>query len=196
MKEKSEKPEPQIIAFVDADEFHDWLEEHYALTEGIWLQMFKKASGIASVFYPEALDVALCFGWIDGQIKRLDEQSYIQKFTPRRKRSNWSKRNIDNIQRLTQEGRMRAPGLKEVEAAKADGRWERAYDSPSQMTVPDDFQALLSQDQEAAAFFEGLNKVNKYSIGYRLQTAKSIEKRMAVMEEIFLMMKNGRKFHE
>jgi uncharacterized protein YdeI (YjbR/CyaY-like superfamily) len=195
-KETKKKIEPEILAFLSANEWRNWLETNYSREEGIWLKMYKKASGIPTVFYPEALDTALCFGWIDGQVKSFDSESYIQKFTPRRKRSNWSKRNIDHVQRLTSGGLMRPPGLKEVEAAKADGRWEMAYDSPSQMTVPDEFLAMLTADDGAQAFFEGLNKVNKYSIGFRIQTAKTDEKRGKVMEEIFLMMKNGRKFHE
>lgn len=179
----SNKTEP-VIAFRTAQEWHDWLEHNYGTSSGIWLRIFKKASGFASVTYAEALDEALCFGWIDGQKDRYDETSFLQKFTPRRPKSIWSKRNREHIARLIKEKRMKPAGLKEVEAAKTDGRWESAYDSPSNMKVPDDFLKQLQKDEKAYAFFLTLNKANTYAIAWRLQTAKKPETRERRMKAI------------
>jgi uncharacterized protein YdeI (YjbR/CyaY-like superfamily) len=161
----------------------------------IWLRIFKKDSGVASVNYALALDEALCYGWIDGQVKSIDEKSYMQKFTPRRTRSMWSKRNIENVKRLKKEGRMRPSGIKEVEKAKADGRWDNSYDSPSNMTVPEDFLIELSKDKKAAEFFNTLSKINKYSIAWRLQTARKPETRANRMKIILEMLSKGKSFH-
>ena len=124
------KTESPILSFSSQEEWEHWLELNYTLLSGIWLQFYKKGSGVPTVVYSEALDTALCYGWIDGQLKRCDENSYLQKFTPRRARSTWSKRNIDHVTRLGEEGKMKPPGWKAVEAAKADGRWDSSYDSP------------------------------------------------------------------
>lgn len=192
---KSEKADLQIIPFLSPTEFEQWLELNNDNTKGIWVRFYKKDSGMPTIIYSEALDVALCYGWIDGQVKKYDEKSYIQKFTPRRLKSMWSKRNIDHIARLQKEGRMKPSGIKEVEKAKNDGRWERAYDSPGSMVVPEDFINELSKNLKALEFFESLNKVNKYSIGWRLQTAKNAETRDKKIKEILLMMEKGEKFH-
>lgn len=148
-----------------------------------------------TIVYNEALDVALCYGWIDGQVKRYDENSYIQKFTPRRPKSIWSKRNIDHVARLLEEGRMKPSGIKEAEKAKNDGRWEKAYDSPGNMVVPEDFIQELTKNEKALEFFGSLNRVNKYSIAWRLQTAKNPETRDKRIKEILIMLEKGEKFH-
>lgn len=184
-----------IISFKTPKAFEKWLEKNHNKIDGIWLRFFKKDSGEKSIVYKEALDEALCYGWIDGQTKKYDEQSYLQKFTPRRPRSIWSKKNTDHIERLTALGKMKQPGLAEVEKAKADGRWAKAYDSPSQMQVPDDFIKLLSKNKKAKTFFDSLNKTNKYAIGWRLQTAKKPETREKWMNRILEMLLNEEKFH-
>jgi uncharacterized protein YdeI (YjbR/CyaY-like superfamily) len=192
---ESEKKDLQIISFALKNEFDSWLEQNQINTKGIWIRFFKKESGITALNYNEALDVSLCYGWIDGQVKKYDEKSYLQKFTPRRSKSMWSKRNIDHISRLEKEGKMKPSGIKEVENAKKDGRWERGYDSPGNMVAPDDFILELSKNKKALEFFTALNKTNKYSIGWRLQTAKNPEIRNKRMNEILRMMENGEKFH-
>ena len=189
------KSELQIISFESQNHFERWMEENNSLTEGIWVRFYKKNSFTKSINYDKALDVALCYGWIDGQVKKFDELSYIQKFTPRRSKSMWSKRNIDHVSRLEKEGKMQPSGIKEVEKAKKDGRWERAYDSPGNMEIPDDFLRELSKNKKALEFFDSLNKTNKYTIGWRLQTAKSAESREKRMKEILIMMDKGEKFH-
>ena len=192
---ESQKSDLQIVSFNSQVDFENWLEINKINTKGIWVRFFKKNSGISTITYDEALDVALTYGWIDGQVKKYDVNSYLQKFTPRRQKSMWSKRNVDHIARLETEGRMKPSGIEEVENAKRDGRWEKAYDSPGNMTVPDDFIELLSKNKIAFEFFESLNKTNKYSIGWRLQTAKSIQIREKRIREILNMMDKGEKFH-
>jgi uncharacterized protein YdeI (YjbR/CyaY-like superfamily) len=192
---ESQKSDLQIVSFSSPVEFGNWLELNIINTKGIWVRFFKKNSGITSITYDEALNVALCYGWIDGQLKKYDENSYLQKFTPRRPKSMWSKRNVDHITRLETEDRMKPSGIIEVEKAKKDGRWDRAYNSPGTMIVPDDFIELLSKNKKAFEFFESLNKTNKYTIGWRLQTAKSIDIREKRIREIINMMDKGEKFH-
>lgn len=194
-KINSGKADLAIIPFSSPAEWEQWLEQNHPVSKGIWLQMFKKGSGIASVNYAEALDVALCYGWIDGQLKSLDELSYMQRFTPRRPKSIWSKRNIEHIDRLTKEGRMKPAGLKEAEAAKADGRWDVAYDGQGTMELPDDFLEVLSRNKKAFDFHESLNKANKYAIAWRIQTAKRPETREKRIKEILEMLNREEKFH-
>jgi uncharacterized protein YdeI (YjbR/CyaY-like superfamily) len=184
-----------IISFESAEKWGEWLAENHATSNGIWLRVFKKGSGEASVYYGEALDEALCYGWIDGQGRKYDEQSYLQKFTPRRKGSVWSKRNTEHVERLIKEGRMKPAGLQEVEAAKADGRWARAYDSPASMQVPEDFLSELSKMPDALAFFQMLSKANTYAIAYRLQSAKRPETRQRRMKVILEMLARGEKLY-
>ena len=186
---------PEIKSFDSPKQWRTWLEKNHTNLEGIWLRFFKKASGVLALGYDGALDEALCFGWIDGQVKRFDEKSWIQKFTPRRKKSIWSKRNIEHVARLTKAGEMVEAGLKAFEAAKQDGRLDLAYDSPSNAVVPEDFLNELSKDKKAKAFFETLNKSNKYAIVFRLQTAKKPETRERRMSVILKMLANGEKFH-
>lgn len=184
-----------VICFEEPADWEAWLGQNYSESNGVWLKFHKKASGLKSVNYDQALDVALCYGWIDGQAKKFDENSYLQKFTPRRLKSIWSKRNIEHVARLEKAGRMQPSGQRAVELAKADGRWEAAYDSPANTNVPEDFLDELKKSSEAFAFFESLNKANKYAIAWRLQTAKRPETREKRMQVILEMMRRGEKFH-
>jgi uncharacterized protein YdeI (YjbR/CyaY-like superfamily) len=189
------KKEAPTKSFASAGAWEKWLAANHAQSDGIWLRIFNKESGEKTVTYAEALDEALCYGWIDGQKKKLDSDSWIQKFTPRRARSIWSKRNIEHIGRLTNEKRIKAAGLKAFEEAKKDGRLAAAYDSPSNSTTPDDFLRLLEKNKKAKAFFDTLNKANKYAITWRLQTAKKPETREKRMNIILEMLAKGEKFH-
>ncbi|MEO6508967.1 MAG: YdeI/OmpD-associated family protein [Patescibacteria group bacterium] len=184
-----------IVAFDDILSWTRWLEKNHTNTSGIWIQFFKKTTKITSINHDEALDEALCYGWIDGQAKPYDEKSWLQKFTPRRKRSMWSKINRERVARLIQIGKMKEAGFKEVEKAKIDGRWDAAYDSPSNMTVPEDFLKELSKDKKAKDFFDSLNKTNTYAIVWRLQTAKKPETRERRMKIILEMLAKEEKFH-
>lgn len=185
-----------IIAFKSQKDWANWLAKNHAKSSGIWLRLFKKNSGVASVTYAEALDEALCYGWIDGQLDKYDEKSWLRKFTPRRPQSVWSKRNSEHVNRLIEAGKMKPAGFKEVEAAKADGRWGRAYDSPRAMQIPADFRKELAKDKKAQAFFETLNKANTYAIAWRLQTAKRPETRAKRLQAILEMLKRGEKLHD
>lgn len=187
--------ELRILSVASAEAWDSWLAQHHAGSQGVWLKLLKKAAGGDAFTYAQALDVALCYGWIDGQKKTHDDTAWLQKFTPRRKASLWSKKNREHVERLVREGRMQAAGLKEVEAAKQDGRWEKAYDAASSATVPEDFLQALAKDKKAAAFFATLNKANLYAITWRLQTAKKPETRQKRMEVILAMLHEGKKFH-
>jgi uncharacterized protein YdeI (YjbR/CyaY-like superfamily) len=187
--------EMPVISFSAPTKWRQWLEENHNIMDGAWLKIFRKGSGIPSVYYATALEEALCFGWIDGQAKKYDEQSYIQKFTPRRPKSLWSKRNIGIVEQLEKEGRMTDAGRRAIEAAKADGRWEKAYDSSSSMVMPEDFMKALAENQEALDFYMTLNKANTYAIGWRLQTAKRSETRAKRMQSILEMMARKEKLH-
>jgi uncharacterized protein YdeI (YjbR/CyaY-like superfamily) len=186
---------PAVVSYKTAADFRAWLAANHARSEGIWLRIFKKGSGLPSVTYAEALDQAICFGWIDGQKKPMDDRSWLQRFTPRRAKSGWSKINTQHAERLIQSGEMAASGLKEIEAAKADGRWKAAYDSFGQAKAPDDFLKELARNKKAQTFFETLNKTNLYSIVYRLQTAKKPETRERRLRAIIAMLERGEKFH-
>ena len=181
--------------FENTKQWRAWLDIHYADVDGIWLRIYKKDSGIKTVTYAEALDEALCYGWIDGQRKKKDELSFIQKFTPRRKNSIWSKRNIEYVARLESEGRMMPPGLLEVARAKADGRWDQAYDKPSEMVAPEYFLNALKKHPEAHEFYKTLNKTNVYAIVWRLQTARTEQTRNRRMEKLLMMLEEGKKLH-
>jgi uncharacterized protein YdeI (YjbR/CyaY-like superfamily) len=180
-----------LLSFASKDDFEIWLAEHHASSDGIWIKYAKKGSGLESVVYAEALDVALCFGWIDGQSKPIDDTHYMQRFTPRRARSKWSKRNVGKVEALIAGGKMRPAGHAEIERAKADGRWDAAYDSASNMEVPPDLQAELSARPAAAAAFAALNKTNRYSILYRLHDAKKPETRARRLEQFVAMLERG-----
>ncbi len=187
--------ELETLSFKTPEAFRRWLAKNQTREEGIWLRFFKKASGVKSVTYAEVLDEALCHGWIDGQARPFDDESWIQKFTPRRPRSGWSKRNVEHAERLTKAGLMTAPGMAAIEAAKADGRWHAAYDSPSKAEPPADFLRELARHKKAEAFFKSLNRANIYAIVYRLQTAKKPETRERRMATILEMLKRGETFH-
>jgi uncharacterized protein YdeI (YjbR/CyaY-like superfamily) len=182
-------------SFASAGEWRRWLCENHALSDGVRLRIFKDDSGVRTVTYAEALDEALCFGWIDGQKQKCDEKSWLQRFTPRRPKSLWSKRNRERVAQLIEEGRMTPPGLKQVEAAREDGRWNDAYDAQSAMTVPRDFLDRLSENEQALAFFETLNRANIYAIAWRLQTAKKPETREKRMQTILEMLAQGKPLH-
>lgn len=187
--------ELKILSFKTPGEFEKWLAKNHNKANGIWLRLFKKGCPELSISYNEALDEALCYGWIDGQKNGYDDISWLQKFTPRRPNSIWSKKNTNNIERLAAAKKMQPPGLKEVEKAKADGRWSKAYDSPGKMQIPPDLLKKLSGNKKAAAFFESLNKTNKYAIAWRLQTAKTSETREKRLKAILEMLLAEKKFH-
>jgi len=185
----------KTLAFKSSRAFRTWLEKNHGRAEGILLRIYKKDSGAATVTYAAALDQALCFGWIDGQKLPGDDRSWLQKFTPRRPRSGWSKRNTAHVQRQIESGEMTASGLREIDAAKADGRWEGAYDAFGSAAMPDDFLKELARNKKAQAFFKTLNKTNLFSIVYRLQTAKKPETREKRKQTIIAMLERGEKFH-
>lgn len=188
------KPNYDIIAFKNGPAWRKWLDQNHGKADGVWLRLYKKASNIPTVTYAEALDEALCYGWIDGQGKAYDQESYLQKFTPRRARSMWSKRNIEHVARLQKAGLMTPAGLLEVERAQADGRWQAAYDAPSTMEVPAYFLEELRKHPKAEQFYNTLNKTNKYSIAWRLQTAKTDVTRARRTEKIIAALEAGEKF--
>ena len=183
-----------IEHFKDHKAWEKWLVANVD-GKGIWLQIAKKDSGIASVNYAEALEVALCHGWIDGRKRGHDEQFFLQRFTPRRPRSLWSKINIAHVERLILAGRMQARGLREVEAAKADGRWDAAYRSFSGMEVPAELVEALEKNGKAKAFFDQLDKTNRYSFCWRVHTAKKAETRVARAAKFVEMLARGEKIH-
>ncbi len=185
----------KTMNFTSSRDFRAWLAKNHSQSDGVLLRIYKKDIGVATVTYAEALDQALCFGWIDGQKKPYDKHSWLQKFTARRPRSGWSKNNTRHAERLIESGEMAPSGQREVNAAKADGRWKAAYDSFSSATVPDDFLKKLAQNKAAKVFFETLNKTNLYSIAYRLQTAKKPETRERRMQAIIEKLAGGEKFH-
>jgi uncharacterized protein YdeI (YjbR/CyaY-like superfamily) len=190
------KNDADFIAFPSEREWARWLAKNHADSTGVWLRFFKKTGGILSVSHAEALAVGLCYGWIDGQLKKHDEESWLRRFTPRRSKSIWSKRNRELVEQLAAAGKMKPSGLKEIAAAKADGRWDRAYDSPSKMTLPADFLRELTKNKHAQLFFRTLNKANRYAIAWRLQTAKKPETRNKRMKTILAMLAKGQAFHE
>jgi uncharacterized protein YdeI (YjbR/CyaY-like superfamily) len=184
-----------ILPFGSAAAWEAWLDEHHAHAAGVWLQIAKKDSGIATVTYAQALDVALCVGWIDGQRRGFDERWFLQRFTPRKARSRWSKINTEHVARLIAEGRMRPAGLAQVEAARADGRWDAAYASQANATVPPDLQAALDANPAAAAFFATLRGANRYAILYRVQDARRPETRARRIERFVAMLARGETLH-
>ncbi|MFF8410769.1 YdeI/OmpD-associated family protein [Streptomyces omiyaensis] len=185
----------ETVTFASADAFEEWLGEHHADSAGIWLKLRKKGPGVVALDYAQALDVALCYGWIDGQKAKFDDLWWLQRFTPRRRNSRWSKINRDKAAALTAQGRMRPPGRAEVDRAKADGRWEAAYDSARTITVPDDLAAALAADPAAASSFETLDGANRYAILYRVQDAKRPETRARRIEQFVAMLAKGEKPH-
>jgi len=188
--------DPEVLPFATAQEWEAWLRAHHeSVTAGVWIKFARKGSGIPTVTYRDALQVALRFGWIDGQARSHDESWYLQRFTPRRARSIWSKRNRDFATALIEAGEMEPAGLREVERAKADGRWDAAYDAPSTATVPDDLKAALNANPAAAEFFAGLDGRNRYAILHRVQTAKRPETRARRIETFVAMLAAGEKIY-
>lgn len=185
----------EILSFKDTAAFRAWLHKNHAHVPGIWLKIAKKGSGITSIDRSQALLVALCYGWIDGQAKTIDETYYIQKFTPRRARSLWSKINVDLVTELIAEGKMQPAGQAAIDEAKANGRWAAAYDAPSKTTTPEDLVAALTAHPKAKAFYETLNKTNTYAITMRIQTAVRAETRAKRIKDIIAMLERGEKLY-
>ena len=183
------------MAFKSAGAFERWLARNHDRSDGIWIKFAKKGSGIPSVTYAEALDSALCHGWIDGQAKPLDEKQYLQRFTPRRKRSIWSKRNVGKVEKLIEEGRMTPAGQAEIDRAKADGRWDAAYEGPRNATPPPELQRVLDARPELAEFYWGMTSANRYSIVWNLETAKKPETRERRLAKYVAMLERGEKPH-
>jgi uncharacterized protein YdeI (YjbR/CyaY-like superfamily) len=184
-----------VGAFASPAEWEAWLAEHHASSRGLWVKIAKKETGIPTVTYAQALEGALCYGWIDGQKGALDERFWLQRFTPRGARSRWSRINRDKVGQLIEQGRMRPAGLAQVEQARADGRWDAAYDSPARATVPEDLQRELDRNPAASAFFASLDRINRYAILYRLQDSRSPEARARRLEQFVAMLSEGRKIY-
>jgi uncharacterized protein YdeI (YjbR/CyaY-like superfamily) len=184
-----------ILLFASKEELETWLEENHAGTGGLWLKIAKKGSGVESVNYAEALELALCFGWIDSQKRGFDEVFFLQRFTPRRPRGKWSQINRAKAEELIAASAMRPAGLTEVEAAKADGRWDAAYAGQRAATVPDDLKRVLDRNKAAGEFFATLDSANRYAILYRLQEAKKPETRRKRLRKFIAMLERGEKIH-
>jgi uncharacterized protein YdeI (YjbR/CyaY-like superfamily) len=182
------------LPFASKEKFAAWLAKEHEKSTGAWLKLAKKDSGIQTITYEEALDVALCYGWIDGQKKGFDEKYWLQKFTPRGKKSIWSKINTEKAERLVAGGEMNPAGLKAIETAKADGRWDVAYASQKNMSIPDDFQAALEKNMKAKAFFGTLKSSERYSFLFRVETAKKAETRAKRIQQFIEMLARGEKF--
>ncbi|MFI6437888.1 YdeI family protein [Streptomyces sp. NPDC050759] len=185
----------EIILFESGEAFECWLGEHHSSSPGIWLKLRKKARGVVALDYAQALDVALCYGWIDGQKRKFDDCHWLQRFTPRKPKSKWSKINRDKVAALLEQGRMRPPGLAEVERAKADGRWDAAYDGAKNASVPDDLAEVLAANPAAAEFFAALDGQNRYAILYRVQDAKKPETRARRIQKYVAMLADQQKLH-
>ena len=181
--------------FKSAKAFEAWLKKHHATSDGLWLQIARKGADAPSVTYPEAVEIALCWGWIDGQKKGLDDQHFLQRFTPRRARSIWSKINVDKVAALVEAGRMQLAGQAQVDAAKADGRWAQAYDSARTASMPDDLQAALDADPKATAFFATINASNRYAVLWRVQTAVRPQTRAKRIAQLVEMLARGEVVH-
>ena len=180
-----------IALFETPEAWAQWLLENHRSKPSLWLKIAKKAAPNPSVSYDQALDVALCFGWIDGIKKSLDEHYFLQRFTPRRKGSIWSKRNVEKALQLVDAGKVQAAGLAEIKAAQADGRWEKAYDSAKAMVIPEDFLVALQGNSAAEAYYRTLNKTSLFAIGFRLQTAKTAETRQRRIAAILKLLESG-----
>lgn len=183
---------PQLLC-KNQKEWEDWLARNHDQSTGVSLQIAKKNGGLSSVSYAEALDSALCYGWIDSRKEALDEKSYIQRFGPRKKNGIWSQVNKDKVQRLIEEGRMKPSGMEAVEIAKKNGRWDAAYEPQSRVSLPEDLEAALAEHPQAKAFYETLNNQNKFAISFRIQNVKRAETRKRKIEEFIRMLANGEK---
>jgi len=185
----------EVMSFETQQDWEAWLKEHHIDTKGIWLKIAKKEARAPSVSYAEALDSALCYGWIDGQKAAFDDKYWLQKFTQRGAKSIWSKVNCDKAEALIAEGRMQPAGLRQVELAKSDGRWERAYESQSKITIPDDFQRELDKNPTAKDFFSTLDSANRYAFLFRIHSAKKPETRSAKIQKFVEMLNQQQKLH-
>jgi uncharacterized protein YdeI (YjbR/CyaY-like superfamily) len=189
-------PDPlPVMTFESTDAWDAWLAAHHDGSPGLWLKIAKKGAAGRTISYSDALDVALCHGWIDGQKGRHDDEYWLQRFTPRKPGSNWSKINTERAAALIESGRMRPAGLHEVERAQADGRWEQAYESQSRVTVPEDLARALAANERARAFFATLDSANRYAILYRIGTAKKPETRAKRIDTFVAMLSDHKKIH-
>ncbi len=184
-----------VMSFGSTDAWDAWLAAHHADSPGLWLKIAKKGAAGTTISYSDALDVALCHGWIDGQKGRYDDDYWLQRFTPRKPASKWSKINTERAAALTASGRMRPAGLREVERAQADGRWEQAYESQSRITVPEDLARALAANERASAFFATLDSANRYAILYRISAAKRPETRAKRIDTYVAMLSEHKKIH-
>ena len=184
-----------VLPFTSKKKWADWLARQHDKSTGVWLKLAKKGSEIPSVTYDEAVDAALCYGWIDGQKKGFDDKYWLQKFTLRGARSIWSKINTERVKKLIKNGEMRPAGLKAVEAAKQDGRWDAAYESQKNISVPDDLEAALDQNPKAKVFFATLNSANRYAILFRIHNAKKAETRLRRIQQFVEMLERGEKLY-
>ena len=189
------KPDLPIIPFASRDAWEAWLQEQHATSEGLWLKFAKKDSGIETATYSEAVEAALCYGWIDGQKASFDDHYWLQRFTPRRPRSKWSKINRQKATELIERGEMKPAGLREVERAKADGRWDAAYDAQSTATVPEDLRRELDKNDRAREFFATLDSANRYAILYQIQDAKRPETRVRRIQNYVAMLNEQKKIY-
>jgi uncharacterized protein YdeI (YjbR/CyaY-like superfamily) len=189
------RAEYPVLLLASQAEWAEWVKANHASEPGVWLRFAKKAAPYETVKYAEALDVALCYGWIDGQLKRFDDHSYLIKFTPRGKKSIWSKVNVGHVERLIACGAMQPAGLAAVDAAKRDGRWDRAYSSSSKSAVPDDFQRAIDASPRAQTFFNTLKRDNRYAMLFRLETVVKAETRARRIAEFVAMLERGETIH-
>jgi uncharacterized protein YdeI (YjbR/CyaY-like superfamily) len=191
-----DKPSDQeLIVFATDKDWEHWLSLHHMQAEGIWMKVAKKGAKAETVAISDALDIALCYGWIDGQRRAYDDTYYLQKYTPRRPRSLWSMVNITKVEALIAAGRMQKPGLAEIDAAKADGRWDAAYVPQRTATMPLELQVALTKSLRAKAFYDTLSKANKYAVIWRLMTAKTEKTKSARLEKLIAMLEEGKAFH-
>jgi uncharacterized protein YdeI (YjbR/CyaY-like superfamily) len=184
-----------VLGFADQAAFEAWLDQEHATAPGLYVKLAKKGAGVPSVTYAELVESALCFGWIDGRSNRLDDRFYLQRMTPRRPRSVWSQKNVDAVEALTAAGRMRPAGLAAVEAAKADGRWDRAYAGSATITVPDDLTQALAAEPAAQTAFDGLDGTNRYAVLWRVHTAATAATRARRIAALVQMLAEGGRIH-
>jgi uncharacterized protein YdeI (YjbR/CyaY-like superfamily) len=187
--------DPPVLVFEHQQAWEDWLSQNHKSVPGVWVRLAKKGSKLRSLTHSEALETALCYGWIDAQKKPESSSAWLERFTPRGKRSIWSKINCQKASALLECGRMKDSGLKEMQRAQEDGRWQRAYDSPGTATVPEDFQAALDKNARAKAFFATLESRNRYAILFRIQTVKKAETRARKITEFVAMLERQEKIH-
>jgi uncharacterized protein YdeI (YjbR/CyaY-like superfamily) len=181
----------KVLEFADEERFHDWLSRHHHIQDEVWIRIHKVDSGLASITPRQAIDVVLCWGWIDGIRKGLNDKSFLQRYTPRTRKSIWSRINVDNVARLVAEGRMTEHGLAQVEAAKADGRWDRAYASGKDMAIPDDLQAAIDAEPAARKMLDTLNAQNRFALAFRTHNMKTPTGRQKKIETFVDMLKRG-----